>query len=191
MRSQRNSQFKPRSTSKRILIGIVSVSTLAVFSMGLSFADTDLKAKVRIWADQQAGTAVMALHQAIGSETEVQKARLQEELRLGLEQQAEEMNKFTEQQTQHYLDELRKHADTLIAGLHFSSEDDKAEMISKLEAITESAEQAMNHLENSYTPPSPVMEKTREEIKLPEPPAEGAETELPTVTEDVYSQEIK
>lgn len=188
MRLPRKPQAKHGTTTKRILIGIVSASTLAVFSMGLAFADTDLKATVRTWADQQAGTAVTALTQAIGSETEIQKARLQEELRLGLQQQAEVMNEFAAQQTQLYLDELRKHADSLIAGQQFTSEEDKAEMISKLEAITASAEQAMNHLDNSYTPPSPVMETNKAEIKLPEPPVDVDEVELPTVTDDVYGE---
>ncbi|WP_249900377.1 hypothetical protein [Paenibacillus sp. PK3_47] len=173
---------------QRLLIGIVSVSTLTVFSTGLTFADTDLKAKVRIWADQQAGSALSVLKQSISSETEVQKARLQEELRLGLQLQAEEMNKFTEQQRSKYSDELRAHADSLIAGLEFESEEDKAEMLRKLEAIAASAEQAMNHLEDSYTPPAPVMENREQAVTAPESQTISGEETPSSVTDDVYSE---
>lgn len=187
MRKVRGNRPNYKSMKQKFLIGIVSVSTLAVFSASLTFADTDLKAKVRVWADQQAGSALSVLSQSIGSETEVQKARLQEELRLGLQQQAEEMNAFTEQQQKKYSDELRDHADSLIAGLEFSNEEDKAEMISKLEAITASAEQAMNHLEDSYTPPSPVMENPEETVTASEK-QNGSDEEAATVTDNVYGE---
>ena len=172
---------------QRFLVGMVSVSLLTAFTLNITFADIDLKAKIQVWANKQSEIAITSIHTAIQSETETQKIRLQEQLQAGLAQQAQEFKAFTEEQKQRYINELQKHTEHLIKqqsgkGL---TDADRELIINRLNGILEQAKQAMNEQGNAPIP-TPLLDKKAVTPDAAEPNVSVPLEETPTVTDVVY-----
>lgn len=180
-------------SKKRVLVGIVSVSALVVVSMSVTFADVDLKSKIKGWADQHTVAAISDLNLAIHSETETQKTRLQQELQARLNEQAAELDTFTAEQKRKHIASIQQYADDLLASKDFSNRAEEIQILQQLDQIVQSAQQAIDNLSTSYTPPAvpshhlPVVDVEKETA---EPKEEAVDTEvrLPesTVTESTY-----
>lgn len=177
---------------RRLLAGVVSVSLLATASTSLAFADTDLKGRIMAWADKQTAVAVDELESAIGSEREIQKLRLQEQLQAGLARQTAEFENFTAEKKAHYIEQLRLHADGLIqrqSGEDALSEE-RARVNAALELILGQATDAMNRLDALYLPPvidNPVRTAPEKAAPVENDPAVAAPpVEPPSVTDNVY-----
>lgn len=180
-------------SKKRVLVGIVSVSALVVVSMSVTFADVDLKSKIKVWADQHTVAAISDLNLAIHSETETQKMRLQQELQARLNEQAAELDAFTAEQKRKHIASIQQYADDMLASKDFSNSAEEKQILQQLDQIVQSAQQAIDNLSTSYTPPAspsptPPVAKVEEEAAVEPNEAADAEEKLPesTVTESAY-----
>lgn len=147
MRHSRLAQSsKNKRMKQRVLVGIVSVSALVTLSMSVAFADVDLEAKIKAWADKQTSAAISSLNTAIQSETEIQKRRLQEELQVRLDRQASELSAFTENEKQKQLDTIRQYANDLLANASFSNTAEENQLKEQIALIVANAQAAIDQV---------------------------------------------
>lgn len=154
MRKSRTTALSKRTkTKKRLMVGIVSLSAMVAVTSSLSFADVDLKGKVKSWADKTATNAITTLDTSIAEESQRQQDRLKEELQAALDAQAAELQTYTDEQKQKYIQAIRDYADQLLSSQTFSTQEDEQQISAKLDQILSSAEAAMSSLADSYVPP--------------------------------------
>lgn len=149
MRKQRGgSRSAVRSVwGRRVLAGAVAIGIATAATAGAAYADTGLKGKILAWIGIQTDAAISSLDTAIAEETELQKQRVQAELRENLRQQAADIQQFTEQEKTARLQEIRSYADELLRSRSFDSVEQKQEYASRLNGIVNSALSAMDGLD--------------------------------------------
>jgi hypothetical protein len=141
---------KHRKKNKKFIVGLVSLSTMAILTMNVSFADEDIQAKLQNWYETRTQNALEIIEGSIKAEVEVQKERLREEVQLKMKKASDEMDQFTENQEQHHIEAIRKYSDVLINEIQFSNEEEKENLVKQLSQIQKSAEQEMLNVVNIY-----------------------------------------
>lgn len=169
-----NSMKKASTVRTKVVAGIVSLSVLLTTSTFVSYADFNISEALTTWFSKKTEIAISNLDQALLSETEKQKARLQEELRLRLEASSTELNQYTEDQKALYIQAIQQYADSLIASLSISNAEDEQQIRTKLDAILRSAQTAMAELADSYVPPALTLTPPAQ----PEQEADASSVEL-------------
>jgi hypothetical protein len=166
---------------KKFLVGLVSLSTMAILTMNVSFADEDIQAKLQNWYETKAQAALKNIDLSVRNEVEVQKERLREEVQLKMKKSSDEMDKFTENQKQLHIDAIRKYSDGLISQIEFSNEEEKENLLKQLSQIQKNAEQEMLNVMNTYISiPSEPTTNTSEQL-----PAENSEEEATPSDESI------
>ncbi|OXM14338.1 hypothetical protein [Paenibacillus herberti] len=148
MRKQRGSvrAANPSGWKQRTLIGVAAIGITMAVTAGAAYADVDLKGKILAWAGIETATAISGLETAISQETELQKKRLQEQLRADLLQQEAEFEQYAEQEKAVRIQEIRNYADELLRSRSFDNEQQKQDYASQLAGIVESARSTMSGL---------------------------------------------
>ncbi|SDS88862.1 hypothetical protein SAMN05444162_2530 [Paenibacillaceae bacterium GAS479] len=154
MRKQRGGVRAPNPSGwkQRTLIGVVAIGITMAATAGAAYADVDLKGKILAWAGIGTETAINDLETAISQETEVQKKRLQEQLRADLRQQEAGFQQYAEQEKAARLQEIRDYADELLRSRSFDNEQQKQDYASQLAGIVESARSTMSGLDVPAVP---------------------------------------
>ncbi|MFD2615329.1 hypothetical protein [Paenibacillus gansuensis] len=168
---------KPLLSKSKVAAGLVSLTISIAAVTGVSYADIDIAGSLLSWYNKKAEISIESLEQAVKSETEIQKEMLKTELQSRLEQSSKEMDAFTEEQTKLRIEAIRQYAAALLEQASVSNEQDKQQLLDKLNAIETSAQQAMDSLMDSYDPPA-----------LTFTPSLPAEQVQPGVTGDVYGE---
>ncbi|GGD91221.1 hypothetical protein [Paenibacillus nasutitermitis] len=158
---------------KKIAAGIVSLTIAFTATTGIAYADIDLAGLLQSWFNKKTEIVMESLGQSIQSETDKQKILLKEELQLRLQASATELDAYTEEQKRLHTEAIKQYAAALIANMDIDNEQDRQQMLDKLQIITDSAQEAMNALAGSYVQPQLTF------IPL----------ETPTVTDAVYGNE--
>lgn len=204
---------KRKVKSKRIVAaGIVSLTVVLTASAGISYADMDVAGAMASWFNKKTEQVIQGLDQSMKSETDAQKDLLKKELQLRLEASTRSLESFTDTQKQLHLQALEQHAQSLLAGTEVKTEQDRIQILNKLQAILDSAKGAMDTLAASYVPPAMVFTQSPPIILVPPPPsapvippaappviqpttppvippAAQPEIQPPTVISDVYGQQ--
>ncbi|MEC0231232.1 hypothetical protein [Paenibacillus alba] len=140
--------------SKRIVAaGIVSLTVILTASAGVSYADIDIAGTMASWFNKKTEQVVQNLDQSMKLETDAQKEVLKKELQLRLEASARNLEAFTEEQKQVHVQALAQYAQKLLAQTDIRTEQDRQQIMNKLQSITDSAKGAMDALAGSYVPP--------------------------------------
>ncbi|WP_438433918.1 hypothetical protein [Gorillibacterium sp. sgz500922] len=177
MRSSRKLESStPSKRAKRLAVSVLCLGAAAALSVGVSYADVDLFGKVDAWATSKGQAAVAGLQSSLQTETEKQKAELQQRLSDKLQSEEKALAEFAEQQKAAARQALQAHVDELVAGKTFVTDADRQQIADKLNQIVQSAESAMDRLGDSYAPP----------VLTYEAPAAAAEPS--TVGEAVYGE---
>ncbi|MFC4100693.1 hypothetical protein [Paenibacillus xanthanilyticus] len=140
-------------TRNKVAAGIVSL-TAVMMAAGITYADIDLAGTMRAWFDQKTELAKSSLQQSIQSETDKQKALLKEQLQLRLQSSSEELDAYTEEEKKLRLAAIQQYAATLLENLDVQNHQDREQLQSKLDAIVQSAQAAMDSLADSYEAPN-------------------------------------
>lgn len=154
----RRKTAKTSRMRRKVAIVIVSLTVAVTATTGMVFADTDIAGTLRAWFDKKTETAMNDLAQSVQSETDLQKTRLKEELRIRLDASAKELDVYTEEQQRLYKEAIDQYADSLVAGMNIDNGQDRQQIRSKLQTIADSAKAAMDALSGSYVPPTPTFE---------------------------------
>ncbi|MFC3799107.1 hypothetical protein [Cohnella sp. GCM10012308] len=154
MRSRRLEKSKTYGIRKKVAVVIVSLTVAAAATTGMAYADTDIAGTLSAWFGKKTDIAMQSLAQSVTSETDKQKARLKEELKLRLEASSLELDAYTDEQKRLYAQAIEQYADTLIAGMNIDNAQDREQIQLKLLAIADSAKAAMDALSESYVPPA-------------------------------------
>ncbi|MCY9663183.1 hypothetical protein P5G65_33575 [Paenibacillus chondroitinus] len=211
---------KRKMKSKRIVAaGIVSLTVVLTASAGISYADMDIAGAMASWFNKKTEQVIQGLDQSMKSETDAQKEMLKKELQLRLEASTRSLQSFTDTQKQLHLQALEQHAQSLLAGTEVKTEQDRKQILDKLQTILDSAKDAMDSLAGSYVPPAMVFTQSPPIILVAPPPSAPAippaappvvppsvvppsvppsvppaaqpEIQPPTVISDVYGQQQK
>jgi predicted regulator of Ras-like GTPase activity (Roadblock/LC7/MglB family) len=217
MNMMKRNEKKRKMKSKRIVAaGIVSLTVVLTASAGISYADMDIAGAMASWFNKKTEQVIQGLDQSMKSETDAQKEMLKKELQLRLEASTRSLESFTDTQKQLHLQALEQHAQSLLAATDVKTEQDRIQILNKLQAILDSAKGAMDTLAASYVPPAmvfthsppvilvpppasapvlppvtqPVMPPAVPPVTMPElPPAVPPTAPPPTVISDVYGQQ--
>lgn len=205
----RRNEKKRKVASKRIVAaGIVSLTVVLTASAGISYADMDIAGAMASWFNKKTEQVIQGLDQSMKSETDAQKELLKKELQLRLEASSRNLESFTDTQKQLHLKALEQHAQSLLAATDVKTEQDRRQILNKLQAILDSAKGAMDTLAASYVPPAMVFTQSPPVILVPPPPiapvlpptqppatppvlppAQPPTAPPPTVIKDVYGQQ--
>ncbi|MCT8140016.1 hypothetical protein H1D32_21400 [Anaerobacillus sp. CMMVII] len=142
---------KKQGFKRKFVIGLVSLSTTFVLTTGVAFANSELNISTLLqdWYSKKANEAIVKMEGEVQRELEEQKLRLKEEVQLKLQSSAEEIDSFTETQTNKIIAEIQKYADELIKNANFSNGAEKQQIEAKLAAIQNEATQAIDALFSS------------------------------------------
>ncbi|MDR6554224.1 hypothetical protein [Paenibacillus qinlingensis] len=183
---------KVQTWSKRkVAAGIVSLTVIITASAGISYADTDLAGSMTSWFTKKTGQVMQNLDASITSETETQKELLKKELQLRLEASSRNLEAFTEEQKRLHSAALGQYAQNLLAKVNIRSEQDRAQIVRKLQAIQDSAQAGMDALVDSYVPPNLVFVPTVPSIIIAPPPPPPPPPPPSTVVGEVYGVQSK
>ncbi|MEC0268832.1 hypothetical protein [Paenibacillus anseongense] len=205
----RRNEKKRKVKSKQIVAaGIVSLTVVLTASAGISYADMDIAGAMASWFNKKTEQVIQGLDQSMKSETDAQKELLKKELQLRLEASTRSLQSFTDTQKQLHLQALEQHAQYLLAGTEVKTEQDRKQILDKLQTILDSAKDAMDSLAGSYVPPAMVFTQSPPIILVAPPPsapaippatppaappsvppASQSEIQPPTVISDVYGQQ--
>lgn len=195
MQTLEKKEPKRRKGLKFLVTVIFSLVIIASTTLGIAFADQNTAALINEWYNKKVIIAKSIIDEAVQSELTVQKARLEEAIRVKMEEAAKELDLFTQSEAEARRQALEAYADQLISQLNITNEEDEAQIRSKLDEILLSAKGAMTQLAGSYTPPMPVYIAPEGSVTLP---VSAAEPVLPTAGEsqvsaqpDVKAEEIK
>jgi hypothetical protein len=141
---------KTHRKKKKFLVGLVSLSTMAILTMNVSFADEDIQAKLQNWYETKAQAALKNIDLSVRTEVEVQKERLREEVQLKMKESSEEMDRFTDNQTQLHVEAVQMYSEELINQIQFSNEEEKENLLKQLSQIQKNAEQEMLNVVNNH-----------------------------------------
>jgi hypothetical protein len=136
----------------KFVIGLVSLSMMAVLTMNVSFADEDLQVKLQRWYETKSQNAMGIIDQAVKSEVEIQKERLRKEVQLKMAQSAADLDDFTKEQKELRVRAVRDYTDELISQIIFSNEEEKEALSEQLVDIQENAIKQMKQIANGYEP---------------------------------------
>ncbi|CAI6058795.1 hypothetical protein [Cohnella sp. JJ-181] len=150
----RKEKAKTSWIRKKVAVVIVSLTVASAATTGMAYADADIAGTLSSWFGKKTEIAMQSLEQSVSSETDKQKARLKEELKLRLEASSRELDSYTEAQKKLYAQAIEQYADSLIAGMSIDNAQDREQIERKLLAIADSAKAAMNALAESYAPPA-------------------------------------
>ncbi|WP_171684673.1 hypothetical protein [Paenibacillus planticolens] len=170
---------KQRNVKSRQIVaaGIVSLTVVLTASAGISYADMDAAGAMASWFAKKTERVLLGLDQSMKSETDTQKELLKKELQLRLEASARSLESFTDEQKRLHLQVLEQYAQSLLAGTEVQTGQDREQILNKLQAILDSAKEAMDTLAGSYMPPAMVFTPSAPVVLVP-----------PTVNSDVYGQ---
>jgi hypothetical protein len=180
---KRINEQKQIGSKRKVVAGIVSLTVIITATAGISYADTDLAGSMTSWFAKKTGQVMQSLDVSIQSETEKQKELLKKELQLRLETSAKSLDAFTEEQKRLRTETLGQYAQSLLAKVDFQSMQDREQVLSKLQAIVDSAQAGMDELVGSYVPPALTFVPTVPIVQTV-PPQQPS-----TVTGDVYGQQ--
>jgi predicted regulator of Ras-like GTPase activity (Roadblock/LC7/MglB family) len=184
MNMMKRNEKKRKMKSKRIVAaGIVSLTVVLTASAGISYADMDIAGAMASWFNKKTEQVIQGLDQSMKSETDAQKEMLKKELQLRLEASTRSLESFTDTQKQLHLQALEQHAQSLLAATDVKTEQDRIQVLNKLQAILDSAKGAMDTLAASYVPPAMVFMQSPPVILVSPPPI--APPVLPPVTQPV------
>lgn len=171
----RNERLKQKTQRKtKFVLGIVSLTTALGITAGVSFADVNVSESLHAWYGKKTELAIQSLEQALTSETEQQKAMLKEELQRRMEASSAQLDGFTREQKELYIRNIEAHAQEILARFdEGASEQDRAQITTKLDMILSSATDAMNALADSYTAPTPAFEAPQQRQPAEKPAAEA------------------
>jgi len=147
-------------TKNKVAVGIVSLTVAFTATTGIAYADVDLAGLLQSWFNKKTETVMENLGQSIQSETDKQKILLKEELQLRLQASAKELDAYTEEQKRLHAEAIEQYAAALIANLEINNDQDREQILNKLQMIADSAKEAMNSLAGSYVPPVPTFVPT-------------------------------
>lgn len=162
-------------SKQMVAAGIVSLTVIITATAGISYASMDLTGSMTSWFAKKTELVMQNLDVSMTSETEKQKELLKKELQLRLQTSSTNLEAFTEEQKQLRVEVLAQYAQDLLARTDIQSAQDREQVLSKLQAIVESAQAAMDTLASSYVAPSLLY--------IPTSPPQST-----SVTEDVYGQ---
>ncbi|RXJ02786.1 hypothetical protein DS745_05610 [Anaerobacillus alkaliphilus] len=145
---------KKQSYKRKLVIGLVSLSTTFVLTTGVAFAnsDIDISTLLQNWYNKKANEAIQSMEVAVENELERQKQRLKEEVQLALERSAFEIASFTQQQIEMITNLIEEHADHLVANINYFNDTERQKIESQLTDIMNDAIQAMNQLISDSQP---------------------------------------
>ncbi|MDD9270936.1 hypothetical protein ACFPES_28200 [Paenibacillus sp. GCM10023248] len=152
-KSDRRSSLKPK---RIVAAGIVSLTVVLSASAGVSYADIDVAGVMASWFNKKTEQVIQGLDASMKSETDAQKELLKKELQLRLEASTRSLESFTDEQKRLHLQALGQYAQSLLASTDIKTEQDRAQIMNKLQTILDSAKDAMDTLADSYVPPAMV-----------------------------------
>ncbi|MDI4649852.1 hypothetical protein [Cohnella hashimotonis] len=150
----RKEKAKASGIRRKVAVVIVSLTVAVAATTGMAYADADIAGTLSSWFGKKTDIAMQSLAQSVSSETDKQKARLKEELKLRLEASSQELDAYTDEQKKLYAQAIEQYADALIAGMSIDNTQDREQIRRKLLTIADSAKAAMSALAESYAPPA-------------------------------------
>jgi hypothetical protein len=155
----RKEKFISIRSQRRKKAIIASAFTLSIIggSMSVTFADQDVHNKLSQWFEDKKNEAINEISLAIMNERELQKGRLQEEIKSVINGAETDLNIFTASEKEKRRQAIRNHADSIIASLNIDNEEEKAQISSELDVIVEDAIQELNRVSTRVSnPPLPT-----------------------------------
>lgn len=158
MRKQRGSTgASSKKWKSRVLLGVVAASVTAFASLGVSFADVDLKEKLRFAMQSSADQVIAKMRDEIRTDTEAEKIVLQKELQAKLQEHQAALQAYAAEQKQAAIQAIKNRSRELVASREFSSEEQKrayAESIQSVESRALAELSAITISEPIPPPPS-------------------------------------
>lgn len=136
---------------KKTALGLILLSGVTVWTMGIAFADADASMLLQQWYDQKAQEAKSDVASAVWSETEIQKVKLRNELNSIMQAASSRLNQFSEEQKQAHQKAVREYADQLIDSFTVSHDTEEQELEKILRDIQERAVKEMEQVVTDYS----------------------------------------
>ncbi|CAM4491459.1 Fe2+ transport system protein B [Paenibacillus endophyticus] len=149
----RTNRHKAMWSKKKIAAGIVSLTVAITATTGIAYADVDLGATIETWFNKKTEIVMESLEHSIQSETDKQKAMLKEELQLRLEASSKQLDAYTEEQKLVHAQAIEQYAAAILENVVINNEQDRKQMLDKIQVIVDSAKEAIQSLAGSYAPP--------------------------------------
>lgn len=146
MHKQSDLKARRKKGIVKLIMGVLFISTTLIITSTIAFADADISSLLGNWYETKYHTAIGILDDAVKTETEVQKLRLQETINQRIKASAKELDRFTNEEKEARIKAVQSYTDKLIAGLKISNAEDKQQIEQKLEKIQLSTEKAMRDL---------------------------------------------
>lgn len=192
-----NKGKKNRVARKNVFLKTVIVlfSTIVIMAgtLTVSFANEDLNAVLNKWFDEKRMNAIVHIKEAISTEKDTQKIRLQQELKKEMSIAESELDQFTEAEKHRRIQHLRTYTDQLISQIDIDNSVAEQQLLEQLNTIYAEAQKAMNTANANWKSdvkpvedeePPKLEEKTKKNIPkaLPAPKAQepAVETAPPT-----------
>lgn len=174
---------------KKFLAGVLLLIIPLGSSVGLSFADADVKSKLANWFDNKGQQSISLIESAILSEKELQKQRLKEELELEMGRSAKDLEEFTSSHKEAKIKELREYTDSIIANINVDTEGEKSQVVNEIEKIMAEAKEEILTVSLSAPPknnpaPNPNNEKKNNPENNGNGNENGGKKEEPTPPSD-------
>lgn len=166
---------------KLIIISIFVLFGIIVGTVSATFAENNIYGLLSQWYKKKATEAEAEIQEEVEEELAIQKLRLQSEIQLQMEESSKNLDDFKNNKIEEYRSNIVDYADRLVANLEIPDEEDRDQIEGKLNEILNSAQEAMEQLIDSYTPPTPIYEPSQDQIILERPkdnqeiPNEGEE----------------
>ncbi|MEH7299364.1 hypothetical protein [Neobacillus drentensis] len=129
----------------KILIGVLLLSSTIAGNIGVAFADQDINSLLTSWFNKKGQESISTIENAIMTEKEQQKVRLKEELQSELNNSAQLMNQYTEDEKQKRIQALQEYADQLVENMKIENNKEEKQRISaEMEQIIQKAIKELN-----------------------------------------------
>ncbi|MBC8080963.1 MAG: hypothetical protein H7X86_11500 [Gorillibacterium sp.] len=150
---RRNERYRLLWYRKKVAAGMISIIVALTVTMGIAYADVDLEGTLQSWFNKKTDIVMKSLEQSVQSETDKQKTLLKQQLQLRLEASSEQLDAYTAEQKRLHTEAIEQYAEALIENMEIDTEQDRKQILAKLEVIIESAKEAMDSLAESYVQP--------------------------------------
>lgn len=138
----------PRKKSfQKGLIGTFLCFLIIGSSVGIVFADQDIRTMLTNWFDQHKSESIEEIEQAIDAEQEILIQELKQELAADIAKVKEQMKAFTAAEKEKSLLALQQYKTTLLEEHHFDTAAEKETYKNELESIVQEAKQQMEAIE--------------------------------------------
>lgn len=168
--------------NKKILTGLLLLTVPLGGSLGVSFADEDVKTKLTNWFDNKGQQSISIIESAILNEKELQKKRLKEELELEMSRSESDLNAFTASQKEIKIQALKAYTDNIIANIDIDTDAEKQQVLNEINQIMNAAMEEINAVDASSPkklapPATPPPEENKDEKPQSTPNKEDAKPE--------------